>query len=96
MKQKPSSRRRRNSAKSVLRLPDLEHAKTAVLNILNSTDAKLGYRHAIDEFVDWKEGKRAPELRCGLAALRAISSKRGIGYREEKGTSQTQRPVSQQ
>ena len=32
MKQKPSSRRRRNSTKSILRLPDLEHAKAAVLN----------------------------------------------------------------
>jgi hypothetical protein len=53
MKQKPSSRRRRNIAKSILRLPDLEHAKAAVLNSLNSTDAKRGYRHAIDEFVDW-------------------------------------------
>src|SRR3982074_221899 len=53
MKQKPSSRRRRNSTKSVLRLPDLEHAKAAVLNSLNSADAKRGYRHAIDEFVDW-------------------------------------------
>ena len=52
MKQKQSSRRR-SSTKSVLRLPDLEHAKTAVLNSLNSADAKRGYRHAIDEFVDW-------------------------------------------
>ena len=53
MKQKPSSRRKRSSAKSVLRLPDLEHAKAAVLNSLNSVDAKRGYRHAIDEFVHW-------------------------------------------
>src|SRR6204780_2418232 len=53
MKQKPSSRRKRSSAKSVLRLPDLEHAKAAVLNGLNSTDAKRGYSHAIDEFCDW-------------------------------------------
>ncbi len=53
MKQKPSSRTKRSSAKSVLRLPDLEHAKAAVLNSLNSMDAKRGYRHAIDEFVDW-------------------------------------------
>src|SRR2546425_11427935 len=53
MKQKPSSRRRRSSTKSVLRLPDLEHAKAAVLNSLYSADAKRGYRHAIDEFVDW-------------------------------------------
>jgi hypothetical protein len=53
MKQKPSSRRRRNRTKSIPRLPDLEHAQAAVLNSLNSTDAKRGYRHAIDEFVDW-------------------------------------------
>ena len=53
MKPKPSSRRRRNSTKSILRLPDLEHAKAAVLNSLNSADAKRGYRHAIDEFVNW-------------------------------------------
>jgi hypothetical protein len=53
MKQKPSFRRKRSSTKSFLQLPDLEHAKAAVLNSLNSTDAKRGYRHAIDEFVDW-------------------------------------------
>src|SRR6184192_3176726 len=53
MKQKPRPRRKRSSTKSVLRLPDLEHAKAAVLNSLNSVDAKRGYRHAIDEFVDW-------------------------------------------
>src|SRR6516164_7781363 len=50
---KSSSRRKRNRTKSILRLPDLEHARAAVLNSLNSTDAKRGYRHAIDEFVDW-------------------------------------------
>jgi len=32
---------------------DLEHAKAAVLNSLTSLDAQRGYRHAIDEFVDW-------------------------------------------
>jgi hypothetical protein len=53
MKQKPSSRRRRSSTKSILRLPDLEHAKAAVLNSLTSADAQRGHRHAIDEFVDW-------------------------------------------
>ena len=38
MKQKPSSKRTRNSTKSILRLPDLEHAKAAVLNSLRSND----------------------------------------------------------
>jgi dihydroorotase-like cyclic amidohydrolase len=31
----------------------LEHAKSALLNSLTSPDAQRGYRHAIDEFVDW-------------------------------------------
>jgi hypothetical protein len=64
MKQEPYSRRKRTTTKSVLRLPDLEHAKAAVikcaawrpdlfLNSLTSVDAQRGYRHAIDEFVDW-------------------------------------------
>ena len=53
MKRKPHTRHKRTSTKSVLRLPDLEHAKTAVLNSLTSPDAQRGYRHAIDEFVDW-------------------------------------------
>ncbi len=53
MKRKPHSRRTRTTTKSVLRLPDLEHAKAAVLNRLTSPDAQRGYRHAIDEFVDW-------------------------------------------
>jgi hypothetical protein len=48
----PYSQRKRTTAKSVLRLPDLEHAKAAVLNSLTSPDAQRGDRHAIDEFVD--------------------------------------------
>jgi hypothetical protein len=34
-------------------LPDLDQAKSAVLNTLSSADAQRGYRHAIDEFIDW-------------------------------------------
>jgi hypothetical protein len=34
-------------------LPDLDQAKPAVLNTLSSADAQRGYRHAIDEFIEW-------------------------------------------
>ena len=51
MKQKPRSRADRKKAKTVLRLPDLEFAKSAVLSSLTSFDAQRGYRHPIDEFV---------------------------------------------
>src|SRR6516165_7456260 len=53
MKRKSHPRARRITTKSVLRLADLEQAKAAVLNSLTSPDAQRGYRHAIDEFVDW-------------------------------------------
>jgi hypothetical protein len=53
MNQKRRSRFNRKKPKTVHRLPDLEHAKAAVLNSLTSADARRGYRHAIDEFVDW-------------------------------------------
>jgi hypothetical protein len=51
MKQKPRSRSRHTN--SILRLPDLEHAKAAVLNSPDSADARRGYGHASDEFADW-------------------------------------------
>ncbi len=53
MARKPISKRTRPRPKAVLRLLDLDQTKSAVLNSLTSTDAQRGYRHAIDEFVDW-------------------------------------------
>ncbi len=52
MKRKPGRKQKRSIGKTVLRLPDLEIAKSAVLNSLSCPDAQRGYRHAIDEFVD--------------------------------------------
>ena len=49
----PKSTSRKNRApKRVLTLPDLEHAKTAVLNSLTSASQRT-YVHAIREFVAW-------------------------------------------
>jgi len=45
-------RSKRKKPKLVLRLPDLEIARTAVLQSLTSPDSQRGYRHAMDEFVD--------------------------------------------
>src|SRR5271167_2267919 len=39
--------------KRILRLPDLDHAKTAVLNTLGSPDSERSYRFAIDDFIAW-------------------------------------------
>ena len=50
---KRSPKKGRPVPKTVLRLPDLDQAKSAVLNSLSSRDAQRGYRHAIDEFIEW-------------------------------------------
>ena len=44
---KPNYRRR------VLRLPDLDHCKTAVLNSLGSPVSRRVYEYAIDQFIAW-------------------------------------------
>jgi site-specific recombinase XerD len=44
---------KRPKPKTVLRLPDLEHSKTAVLNSLPAVSSQESYGHAIDEFIGW-------------------------------------------
>jgi site-specific recombinase XerD len=39
--------------KTTLGLPDLDQAKSAVLNSLPSQESRRGYRHAIEEFITW-------------------------------------------
>ena len=45
--------RKKKASKRVLALPDLEHAKTAVLNSLTSASGQRTYEHVIREFVAW-------------------------------------------
>src|SRR5712692_2862024 len=46
-------RGRRRTPKTVLRLPDLEQAKSAVLNSLASPESRRSYDFAIRNFVQW-------------------------------------------
>jgi integrase len=50
---KSTSAKRKRSPQSVLKLPDLERSKTAVLNSLTSRCFQRTYEHAIREFIDW-------------------------------------------
>ena len=50
---KPRSRKKKKSPKRVLALPDLEQAKSAVLNTLTSKSGQRTYDHTITEFVEW-------------------------------------------
>ena len=44
---------KRKSPKTILKLPDLEQSKTAVLNSLASPSSRRSYDHAIRDFIDW-------------------------------------------
>src|ERR1017187_2136250 len=44
---------KRPKPKTVLRLPDLEQWKNAVLNSLAAASSQESYGHAIDEFIGW-------------------------------------------
>ena len=44
---------KRQTPKTVLRLPDLEQSKNAVLNSLPAASSQESYRHAIEEFIGW-------------------------------------------
>jgi hypothetical protein len=48
----PKPKRKRNP-KTVLRLPDLEQSRSAVLNSLTSPSSQRAYDHAIRDLIDW-------------------------------------------
>ena len=50
---KSAKTKRKKPAKTVLKLPDLEQSKSAVLNSLVSASSQRYYDHAIREFIEW-------------------------------------------
>ncbi len=48
-----SRKKTKQAPKRVLHLPDLDFAKSAVLNTLRSSESKRSYRFAINDFVSW-------------------------------------------
>jgi hypothetical protein len=48
-----SKSKRKHAPKAVLRLPDLEQSKSAVLNSLASQSSHRSYDHATREFIEW-------------------------------------------
>lgn len=45
--------KRAKKPKSVLKLPDLDYSKSAVLNSLPSINSRRSYEHAIRDFIEW-------------------------------------------
>jgi hypothetical protein len=53
--------KRKRTAKTVLRLPDLEHSKT-VLNSSSSPGSRRSSKRAIREFTDWYRSELSTRL----------------------------------
>jgi len=49
----PNRTRKHVVRKIVLRLPDLDHAKTSILNSLSSPRSRRNYKFAMEQFIDW-------------------------------------------
>src|SRR3954452_13385511 len=63
--------KRKRTPKTILRLPDLEQSKTAVLDSLTSPSSRRSYDHAIREFTDWYCSER------GLAFNKTVVTRIG-------------------
>lgn len=58
---------KRRSAKNTLRLPDLDHSKTSVLQSLGSVASKRTYAYAINDFITWYRSE--PRLAFGRTVV---------------------------
>ncbi len=76
MKRGKSDRGNKSSPKHNLSLPDLDQARSAVLNSLPSEESQRGYRHAIDEFIAWYCSE--PRLSFNKAVCHPLSNPFGI------------------
>ena len=74
MANKRSPKKRRPALKTVLRLPDLDQAKSAALNSLSSRDAQRGYRHAVRRLAYEASdcGLLSPDLAAGIRRVRGV------------------------
>ncbi len=67
----------KRTPKTVLKLPDLEQSKSAVMNSLTLASSKRSYDHVIHEFIAWYCSE--PRLACNRTVVTRIA--RAIRYR---------------
>jgi hypothetical protein len=76
-------KRKKKPPKCVLALPDLEHAKYAVLNTLTSKSGQCSYAHAINEFVDWYCSEPRLALNRGVVLRYESTWREGASPRQQ-------------
>jgi hypothetical protein len=76
MKRSTRGRVRKSSPKHSLNLPDLDQARSAVLNSLPSKESQRGYRHGIDKFIAWYCSESRLSFSKAVVTRYRITSKR--------------------
>jgi hypothetical protein len=73
---------KRPKAKAILRLPDLEQSKNAVLHSLAAASSQESYGHAINEFITWycSEPRLAFNCRSPLQVFSRTEEPRSLHY----------------
>ena len=77
-----SKPRKKKTSRRVLVLPDMEHAKRAVLNSLTAVSGQQTYDHAIREFGDWL-GSASPVTSPTAAIAATVSTRVSTGVASE-------------
>jgi hypothetical protein len=60
----PKNARKQFTRKLILRLPDLDHAKSSVLNSLSSPRSRRNYKFAMEQFITWYCSEPRLALNC--------------------------------
>jgi hypothetical protein len=82
----PKSRKKTKAPKHVLALPDLEQAKSAVLNTLTKSGRRT-YDHAITQFVEWYCSE--PRLAFNRTVVLRYRISLGQRFRAVRGSAET-------
>jgi hypothetical protein len=87
MANKRSPKKRRPAPKTVLRLPDLDQAKSAVLNSLSSRDAQRGYPNPLNvKLLDGFQQRPASDfIDRGQPPLRFVEKAQRVSLNERFG-----------
>ena len=76
--------KRAKKPKYVLKLPDLDYSKSAVLNSLPSLNSRRSYEHAIRDFIDRHRGFQGSASPRGDGAARCVAGGRAQRGRLEQ------------
>jgi hypothetical protein len=85
--------RKNEKAENEARASDLAHSRTAVPDSLRAPESKRGYRHALDEFIEWYCSEPRLSLnKVVVTGFRIALENRGLAARNDQGATCSRGP----